>query len=182
MVKTSAYANLTSRLGPNGAAVAKTLLDMVAPGKVEEKEGAGEKKISGGGKTGAATESDDVGSEQGLTDDLSRGNEGDTWEAEGALKNIERAPGSKLYLAKGRSAVSSTEGSPFVPDRKTKNLPTLSTLDDTDDGKGPAGSGPKTLESMIAKAWLALGGQEFNDPDVKVERATGVTRLSLIHI
>lgn len=151
-----------------GPEVADKMLAAVAPGKIIEREAAGEKKASGGEKTAAATESDNVSAE--VTE------EGDDWALAGAMKNIEKAPGTKLYLAKGRGAVSSTDGSPFVPDRKTKNLPTLSSVDDTDDGAGEAGSGPKTLDSMIAKAWLALGGQEFNDPVVKVERGAGVTR------
>lgn len=151
-----------------GPEVADKMIAAVAPGKVIERETAGEKKASGGEKTEVATESDEVSAEAA--------EDGDDWELAGALKNIDKAPGTKLYLAKGRGAVSSTEGSPFVPDRKTKNLPTLSSVDDTDDGAGEPGSGPKTLDAMIAKAWTALGGQEFNDPVVKVERSGGVTR------
>lgn len=133
-----------------GSKVVDKLLDMVAPGKVEEKPETTEPKKSGGEKT----------PEPGMADDLS---DPDDWELDGALKNVERSPGTKLYLFKGRQAVGSTEADhPFAPNKKTGNLPTLSGLDDKNK------DGSNTLEAMQANAYLGLGGGEFGNERSRV--------------
>lgn len=133
-----------------GKEVVDKLLDMVAPGKVEEKTEVDTPKKSGGEKTAPAKPSDEL-------------SEPDDWEVDGALKNIEKAPGTKLYLFKGKQAVGSTESAhPFVPDKKTKNLPTLSSLDDRNK------DGNNTLEMMQANAYTGLGGSEFGNERTRV--------------
>lgn len=98
------------------------------------------------------------------------GEEDADWERKGAEKNIEKAPGTKEYYFKGREHPSlSTDGAhPFVPDAKTKNLPTLSlgpTLDEqgrvVDEGDKDH-DGTPTLQRVMADAFTAYGGH--NDP------------------
>lgn len=159
VVPPSAYAKLTAKVG---AEAARAMLDMVAPGKVVEKDTSAPKE-SGGEKTAPAKESDLQ--DNGLGDDL----ENDDFQVDAALKNIEKAPGTKLYAFKGRGLTGSTEGPhPFVASKKTGNLPVLSKIDDTNH------DGTNTLEHMKAQMYEALGG-EFG-PKTTVMRKDGVTR------
>jgi len=153
-VSPSAYAKLTAKVGSE-AAVA--MLDMVSPGKIIEKESDAPKE-NGGGTTGPAKESDREGEKRsgGLGDDL----EMDDFDIDAAKKSMERAPGAKLYLTKGKRGIATagdTEGAhPFVRDKKTGNLPKLSLADDTD-----TKSGFNTLEAMEERAYEMLTGKPW---------------------
>jgi hypothetical protein len=161
VVPPSAYAKLTAKVG---AEAALAMLDMVAPGKVIEKEADTAPKENGGETTGPAKESDRQG---GLGDDL----EMDDFDIDAAKKSMERAPGAKLYLTKfkrgGLATAGDTEGShPFVRGKKTRNkktgemepgkLPHLSLETDKDES-----TGFNTLEAMEERAFEMMGGDLF---------------------
>jgi hypothetical protein len=154
VVPPSAYAKLTAKVG---AEAAVAMLDMVSPGKIIEKESDAPKE-NGGGTTGPAKESDREGEKRsgGLGDDL----EMDDFDIDAAKKSMERAPGAKLYLTKGKRGIATagdTEGAhPFVRDKKTGNLPKLSLADDTD-----TKSGFNTLEAMEERAYEMLTGKPW---------------------
>lgn len=106
-------------------------------------------------ETKTPTESDEDTGDAGLED-------GDTWAQEGAKKNVEKAPGSKVYFSRGlEHGIGATDGHPFKADKKTGKLPWLSRADDrlkmkTD--KAGERTGPNTLDDMMAKAYESLGG------------------------
>lgn len=154
VVPPSAYAKLTAKVG---AEAAVAMLDMVAPGRVVEKTDVPTPE-NGGERTGSAGESDRQGEKRndGLGDDL----EMDDFDIDAAKKSMERAPGAKLYLTKGKRGVATAgdaEGShPFVHDKKTGNLPKLSLVNDTD-----SSTGFNTLEAMEERAFEMMGGDLF---------------------
>lgn len=154
VVPPSAYAKLTAKVG---AEAAVAMLDMVAPGRVVEKTDVPTPE-NGGERTGSAGESDRQGEKR--NDGLGDGLEMDDFAIDAAKKSMERAPGAKLYLTKGKRGVATAgdaEGShPFVHDKKTGNLPKLSLANDTD-----SSTGFNTLEAMEERAFEMMGGDLF---------------------
>lgn len=121
-------------------------------GPVEEQSDAAD-----GAETKTPTESDESTGDGGLD------NESDAWAVEGAKKNVEAAPGSKIYFSRGveRGVGVDDKSDPFMPDKKTGKLPWLSRKDDqlkTKHDEPGKRTGPNTLEDMHAKAFAALGG------------------------
>ena len=153
-VKPSAYAKLTSRLGGDAARAA---LDLVSPGKVEEREDVGTPKRGASGKTEAAG----IGSDDNEFKPAVGAEAGADRELDGALRNIDKAPGSKLYsFNKKHHVTSSTKPGehPFVFDKKLKSLPSLVTADQTDKE-----TGFNTLERMAEQLYTKLGGDPFKN-------------------
>ena len=151
-----------------GPEVADKMLALVAPGKVEEREGAGEKKTSGGGKTVAQSIGADDTVEAKPTVAGDDADETAGRDLDNALRGIDKAPGSKLYVFNKRHhPVSSTKPGehPFVVDKKNKTLPTLATADQTDKA-----TGFKTLERMAEQLYTKLGGDPFTAAVTKAQR------------
>ena len=151
-----------------GPEVANKMLALVAPGKVEEREGAGEKKTSGGGKTVAQSIGADDAVEAKPTVAGDDADETAGRDLDNALRGIDKAPGSKLYVFNKRHhPVSSTKPGehPFVVDKKNKTLPTLATADQTDKA-----TGFKTLERMAEQLYTKLGGDPFTAAVTKAQR------------
>ena len=105
--------------------------------------------------TKAPRESDDNTGEGGLDED--------GFEQDAAAKNVEKAPGSKIYYSRGKTGTKvKADGlaHPFTKDDKNE-LPWLSRADDrlTVAGDKPGEpTGANTLEDMHAKAFADLGG------------------------
>ena len=105
--------------------------------------------------TKAPVESDESTGESGLDED--------GFEQDAAAKNVEKAPGSKIYYSRGKTGTKvKADGlaHPFTKDNKNE-LPWLSRADDrlTVDGDKPGEpTGANTLEDMHAKAYADLGG------------------------
>jgi hypothetical protein len=105
--------------------------------------------------TKAPVESDENTGEGGLDED--------GFEQNAAAKNVEKAPGSKIYYSRGKTGTKvKADGlaHPFTKDNKNE-LPWLSRADDrlTVDGDKPGEpTGANTLEDMHAKAYADLGG------------------------
>lgn len=81
-------------------------------------------------QSGATASVNDDGS--ALDDDAP---DADPWDVKGALKNIEAAPGDRLYMSKGGRVTPGLGGHPFVKDKKTGNLPVLFDMKKGEDGK-----------------------------------------------
>ena len=103
--------------------------------------------------------------------------EGAEWERKGADKNIEAAPGTKEYFFKGRSHSTLSlekKGHPFVADPKTKNLPTLSRLDDVNKPAPGAAAGFNSLqrtEEVAYQAYRADMGESMGATNIRTVSA-----------
>jgi hypothetical protein len=115
-------------------------------GKVEPRKPVEHKPADTDEKDGAETTT------PGESDDLS---EPDNWELDGAKKNIEKAPGAKLYMFRHETnARDSLSGPHPFTKNDAGNLPTLISADKKDQ------DGTNSLARMQERVYKVLGGDE----------------------